>query len=376
MQILITNHHLALLGGTETATYTLALALREAGHGVALATVETGAVSSALVSEGFEVATDLRAWAGRRFDVIHAHHNAMALVARHHFPATPMIFVGHGIIPPLEQPPSVPLGIAVFVAVSEEVRRSWADKYGIENAEVVMNAVDCERFSPAEPIRPRLERVLVLSNHFPPDLRTLVGDACSRIGANLRFAGLENGAVWDTERLINSADLVVSLGRGVVEAAACGRAVLILDRHGCDGLLTPESYPEVRVNNFSGRRYARRFDLDSLLTELARYSPAMGEANRDLALQHHDIRDAAETYLSLYRRAVDVGPPRGVPPIPVEEIEHFQRLWRDHVALKAGAVRLMNEHQRVRAELDALKPNLRSMMRRLELEKKRLGRGN
>jgi glycosyltransferase involved in cell wall biosynthesis len=372
VKILITNHHLALLGGTETATYTLALALREAGHEVSLATVEPGAVSHALEKQGFEVAIELEPWRGRPLDVIHAHHNTMALVARYHFPHIPMIFVGHGVIPELEQPPSVDLGIGAFAGVSEEVCQSWCSNHGIADAEVVLNAVDCERFKPTEPIGPGLKRVLVLSNHFPDDLRSKVNRACELVGAKATFTGLEDGPVWNTEEAINAADLVISLGRGIVEAMACGRAAFVFDRHGADGLITPGTYPESRRCNFSGRRFRRTLDADALAEELKQYEPGMGEANRALALRHHDISDAVRRYEGLYKRAIAAGVPENLPALPGPEIEEFQRLWRDHVALKQRARALASEHQRLRMQLDAIRPGVRAMMWRLEQERRLL----
>jgi hypothetical protein len=372
MKILLTNHHLALLGGTETATYTLALALRDAGHEVSIATVEPGAVSEALEKQGFEVATELGPWRGRPFDIIHAHHNTMALVARHHFPRTPMIFVGHGVIPELEQPPSVDLGIGVFVGVSQEVRDAWRINNNIPDAEVILNAVDCERFKPHQPIASELKRVLVLSNHFPDNLRTVVNRACELIGAKPTYTGLEDGPVWNTEEAINSAELVISLGRGIVEAMACGRAALVYDHHGSDGLITPETYPEIRRCNFSGRRFRRSLGADTLAEELRKYSPGMGETNRALALEHHDIRNAILRYESLYQRAIAQGVPENLPQLPGPEIEEFQRIWREHAALKGRARTLVSEHQRLRMQLDSLRPGVRSMLWRLEQERRLL----
>ncbi len=372
MKILLTNHHLALLGGTETAAYTLALALRGAGHEVSIATVEPGAVSEALEKVGFEVAVDLGEWRGRGFDVIHAHHNAMALTARYHFPRTPMIFVGHGVLPELEQPPSVDLGIGVFAGVSEEVRDAWRHKHGIEDTEVVRNAVDCERFHPREPVGAALKRVLVLSNHFPDELRAVVGKACDQVGAEIGYCGLEDGAVWNTEEAVNAADLVISLGRGIVEAMACGRAALVFDWHGADGIVTADNYQEIRKHNFSGRRFRRELDAEGLAEEMRKYQPEMGETNRALALEHHDIRKAVSHYEEIYRRAIDAGVPDGLPPLPGPEIEAFQHMWREHVALKADARRLASEHQRLRMELDSIRPRVRSMMWRLEEERRLL----
>jgi hypothetical protein len=82
---------------------------------------------------------------------------------------------------------------------------------------------------------------------------------------------------------------VFSLGRGAIEAMACGRAVYVYDRFGADGWVTPGSIDEIASCTFSGKRYGRRLTARELVGELKRYDPGMGAENRRLAEDRYDI---------------------------------------------------------------------------------------
>lgn len=370
MEILITNHQMHLFAGSETFSYTLARALQAKGHDVTIFTAEKGAFGQIAEKLGIPVIQDPDLLRERRFDVIHAHHNALAMVARGLLPETPMLFVSHGPLAELEQPPSIDCGIAVHVAVSEEVRDHLAHVYGVES-EIIRNGIDCARFRPLTPIGGPLKNILVISNHFPePDWR-LLSRICAGRGISVRQIGLQSRFEWNTEEAINGADAVVSLGRGALEAMACGRAVLLWDHFGSDGWITKESYPLVRTCNFSGRVRRYTYDESSLAGELDAYSVSMGETNRSIACAEHDIDACADRFLTLYRRAIDIGV-SGTYTMPVRELLHYFQVWRDRQAAVNASIELNAENQRLRAEISALQPKLQALMERLAAERQQL----
>lgn len=372
MKILITNHHLNLLGGSETFTYTLAHALRRAGHEVCIITAEKGTVSQVLEKEGFEITDVPTEWRGRKFDVIHAHHNGMAMVARHVFPLTPMLFLSHGIIPGLEEPPSIDLGIARYIGVSEEVVSALSEKHGIADAAIMRNGVDCNRFKPAQSIAERPEKVLILSNHCEKERLSLVTKACAVTGAEVQLAGMENGSIWRTEEAINDADIVISLGRGAVEAMACGRAAFVYDWHGGDGMITPENYAEIRKHNFSGRRFKTEYTAETLAEELSSYDPEMGRKNREIALEYHNIDSQVPFYEELYSETIEAGVSGNMADPPGREILFYQAAWRERSAIWSHALELNAENQKLKAEIAAIKPRLQSLMQQYQAEKSQL----
>ncbi|HUX06573.1 MAG TPA: hypothetical protein VMX35_04605 [Acidobacteriota bacterium] len=328
MKILFTNHHLSDYAGTETFTWTVAHALRRAGHEVVLATAQKGPMSGILEDEGFEVCDDFEELKGCAFDIIHAQHNVMAMLARHHFPETPMIFMGHGVFHPLEQPPTLDLGIGGWVTVSEEIEQIWSKQRGLKDVKIFRNPIDCQRFRPLSPPNDRLKHVLVISNNYPINQRNMIKRACDLLGCTCRFVGGMYNAAWNTEELINEADLVVSIGRGVLEAMACGRAALIYDRHGCDGLMTPEVYQESRKCNLSGRRFGRKPNFEGIMELLAGYDSRMGEANRELVVGRHDIEKNLPQLEKIYAEAMSGPVPESAPELPVNEIVGSLNRWQ------------------------------------------------
>ena len=112
MNILVTNHWLKKLGGSETFTYTLIAALKKAGHDVDLFTNQPGLVSD-------RIATDLKVYSKRlkdSYDLILANHNTCV---RSVYDRGPVIQTCHGIYPKLEQPSDK---ATAWVSISREVK--------------------------------------------------------------------------------------------------------------------------------------------------------------------------------------------------------------------------------------------------------------
>jgi glycosyltransferase involved in cell wall biosynthesis len=234
MKILITNHHLDSRAGSELFTATLALELKKRNHHVYVFSPILGKISDEIKKGGIIVVDDLRILKEKKFDIIHAQHNDTAILARSIFPDVSMIFMSHGVLPELEQVPSIDLGIGKFVAVSEEVRENLINRGGIEEGkiEIVRNFVDMERFFSKKVINPSPKNLLVISNHYVEEVRNVIEGACSDLDIVVSHIGLPDNPVMNVESYINDADIVVTLGRGSLEAMACERNVIVFDMHG------------------------------------------------------------------------------------------------------------------------------------------------
>ena len=68
--------------------------------------------------------------------------------------------------------------------------------------------------------------------------------------------------------LYNCADIVAGSGRGILEAMACSRPIIILGRHERAALLTEQNIGLAAQYNFSGRHFAHTDDVGSTLAEL------------------------------------------------------------------------------------------------------------
>jgi hypothetical protein len=179
--------------------------------------------------------------------------------------------VVHSVLGPsasLERPPTIVDGVALALAVSEEVRgalaatalgraaevrlfRNWFDDRGLHRT----------RTGPAGSIR----RVVVVTNHLDPQLRRGLEVIAARNGG---FTWTHWGAPGPersvTAETLAPFDAVISIGRTALLAGAIGKRCLLYDVHGCDGWLTAERMAAVAERNFSGRAAAARLEPDAL----------------------------------------------------------------------------------------------------------------
>jgi len=299
MKILVGNNKLAKLGGSETYTYALVGELVRQGHQVdCIASGMPGIVSNR-IKDDFGVITRFRPTTAG-YDLVLLSHKTSIELARN--VQGFKIQTCHGVHHPLERP--VP-GMDAYVAVSDEVAE------GLKNqgysASVIYNGVDCDRFYPmTNDTRDDLQFVLSLAHS--DEANQMIHEACDMLGCTLQVLNKYKSAVWEVEYLINQADMVISLGRGVYEAAACGRNVVIFDYRPYmgkeaigDGYVTPEVFPLYMKNNCSGRYTKKIFNAEILKGEMARYDSFNGELLREFAMKHLNIKNQVQKYLDLVR---------------------------------------------------------------------------
>ena len=292
MKILLGTHYLAKTGGTESYTFALAMELKRLGHEVEHFAIIRGGVSAMLEEQGVPFLTS------DRFDLILANHTT---VVEQLWPLGFTVQTCHGNIAELEQPS--PYADA-YVAVSEEVREHLQSK-GYKAAAVIANGIDCNRFCQKRPISSTLKTVLSLCQSDVAN--DFIRRCCQQEGIRFLQSNKFTDNVWAIEDLINESDLVIGLGRSAYDAMACGRCVLVYDFRDYmgeflgDGMLTPDSIGRSMLCNCSGRASRRKFDEQTFIAELHKYSPELGAWGRQFALEHLNIEKAVAAYLDIYR---------------------------------------------------------------------------
>ena len=292
MKILLGTHYLAKNGGTESYTFALAMELKRLGHEVEHFAIIRGGVSAMLEEQGVPFLTS------DRFDLILANHTT---VVEQLWPLGFTVQTCHGNIAELEQPS--PYADA-YVAVSEEVREHLQSK-GYKAAAVIANGIDCNRFCQKRPISSTLKTVLSLCQSDVAN--DFIRRCCQQEGIRFLQSNKFTDNVWAIEDLINESDLVIGLGRSAYDAMACGRCVLVYDFRDYmgeflgDGMLTPDSIGRSMLCNCSGRASRRKFDEQTFIAELHKYSPELGAWGRQFALEHLNIEKAVAAYLDIYR---------------------------------------------------------------------------
>jgi len=292
LRILIANNHLARLGGSETFTHTLAREMRERGHDVDVFTFSSGEMSKKI-----KCVEKLK----KEYDLLLISHNTCLRFLQD--VKGFKILTCHGKYPDLEQPEQ---GADAYVAISEEVQKHLSNRgYG---SKIIWNGIDCVRFSPQKPINKKLQKVLSLAR--TEHANNIVMLACKSLGVDLEVL---QPNTWNVEKKMQDADLVVSLGRGAMEAMACGRAVIVFDARGYmrfesrgDGIIDGNAEELLRCN-FSGRRYNIPFTPETLAKEMQKYRQDMGKTNRLFAVKHLNVRYQTEKYFSFYNQSEKKG---------------------------------------------------------------------
>ncbi len=288
MDILIST---TLLNYTGVPTYTLTLynQLEKRGHSVTVYCPTDGKLSPLMNTISN---LDFAGWP----DVILAQHNTLAREMREKWPDIPMIFISHGILPDLEQPPT-DIKIDKYIAVSEEVMLNLMS-YGID-AKIVRNFVDTDRFYCKEPVRDKPERLLFISNFKRWKTYETIQKSCKIMDIGFRHLGFTSHPKYEVEDYINQSDIVVSLGRGIIEAMACGRPVIVFDRRRGDGYINEGTYRRSRMNNLSGRAYSLECKSKIIMGEIRKYNPDDGVTNRNIVLRYHNHVKAVDTIMEI-----------------------------------------------------------------------------
>lgn len=312
MRILVVTHHLNNFSGSETYVYTLTKGLKSDGHEVFVYTPFCGVIADKIRDNDIFVSNDISKIKNvGQFDVIHAQHNITTLIAREFFPHTPMIQMIHGLHF-LEQPPLGNLGINRYVGMCNGTQKRLQRTFGLDHVDIVLNPIDTERFISKKAIHKELKNILVISNHLDKSQAELIKEACIELKIHLEIIGLPDRPVWNVEDFINEADLVITLGRGILESMACERAVMVYDHYGADGILTEDLFWKSVERNLSGLKFQYNYTLDELIQEITKYDQNMGKINRTIILDHFTIENHVSRMIQIYIEAIEQYDPKTI----------------------------------------------------------------
>jgi len=302
MRILISLSQF-LLGGSETYSVTVAEQLERLGHPTRLFAGRASDEGRELAaSRGLELAVGDPVALGEldEVDVVIAQDAASAYAAAGR--GVPVLFVVHGLAA-FEHPPGALRPPPRVIALNDRIARRAAALGGSPEVVRLRQPIDIERFRPRGASRPEARRVLVFSNYLEDDRLAILRQACDDLGLELVQLGVLGEADLDPREAIADADVVVGYGRSVLEAMGMGRAAYVWDRGGGDGWVTPESYPALEADGFSGAATGAAIDAERIRSDFAAYRPEMGTLAFDLVRQHHSVAKHAEALVPLLEGA-------------------------------------------------------------------------
>jgi hypothetical protein len=303
VRILFTNGRLENYSGTETVVRDLTVELARRGHTPMVYSPVCGTVAAHIRQSGIEVVDRLDELSAPP-DLIHAQHHPAAIEALLHFPLAPAIYVCHGVGPYLETPFYFPRFLR-YVGVDERCRKGLLATAGIpaERVQVMLNAVDLQRFPARAPLPQRPRRALLFSNgteHLPAVRR-----ACRRAGLQLDVIGHAAGNTTpDPGPRLGQYDIVFAKARGALEAMAVGTAVVLCDFAGSGPMVTTQNFDELRPMNFGIAKLTGPLHADALCWEIGRYNAADAQLVSARVRAEADLRAAVERWLELYAEVI------------------------------------------------------------------------
>ncbi len=298
MKILVGCNTMKGVGGTETFTYALIQELIKNQHDVDYFTLSSGLTSDKLEEEGVKFMTSLN------YDLIIAsQHKVVEFLADLNVTG-PIVQVCHGVKTPGELPNKDAHG---HIAISAEVQEFLFSKS--IGSQLIVNGVDCNRFKPTK--KPRKNLKVIASMVQTDEAHQVVLQAAEELGVEVIRLNKYDDKVWEVEKEINKADLVISLGRGCYEAMACARPVVIFDKRKYqemkgDGYLHPDKFSSFVKNNCSGRYSNYDMTVEGLKTALQDYNHEDGAQLREIALQELNVEKQAVSILEYAQQFIDV----------------------------------------------------------------------
>jgi hypothetical protein len=143
-------------------------------------------------------------------------------------------------------------------------------------------------------------RVAVVSNHFAPELINALEALEAAGDAEIDYFGAQRKSVPVDGALLSQYDLIISIGRTVLLAAACRVPCIMADVHGSDGLLTIDNLDQVRAVNFSGRMQKVRITRAHLEQEIEKLFLYDREQLRKRVTADYALSGRSEWLLSCY----------------------------------------------------------------------------
>jgi hypothetical protein len=370
LNVVAATHDLRM-GGSQGYVLLVAEQLERLGHDVVLHTAEREGPLADLASDrGVRVArtpSELPSTC----DAVLVQDGIMAHRLAEAYPEAPQVFRCPSELFDLQLPPQLPGLVATTVALSERVAQRLRALAVAADVVRLTQPVDTSRFSGGEALRARPERAVLLGNYLQGHRRDLLVEAWESAGVRCEVAGSHGDATLEPEEAIADADIVVAKGRAALEGMSCGRAVYVYDQFGCDGWITPESYPAVEADNFAGQATDALPSAERLIEDLAAYDPGMGMRNRDLAVRHHNARRHGEAIAGLLSAAAPRAEPAGTPHTELARLVRLQ--WQAEArsfVLAAGNRRLLARTR----ELEAEQRSLDARLGQVEAERAKVAR--
>lgn len=195
------------------------------------------------------------------YDIFFAQHYAVAdwVILKNHITCDRLIVSKLGIYNSLETLPCFAEDADVLCCVSSESENQIIKELGEGHIiEKIENCVDDWFFEEFQGDKTaKLQSIAIISNHVQQEVLMAVEELRSR-GIIVKLYGEQFESVLVTPKLLEPYDVVITIGKTVQYALACGTVPYVYDQFGGPGYLTENNFELARKYNFSGRGFQRK----------------------------------------------------------------------------------------------------------------------
>jgi hypothetical protein len=256
-------------------------------------------------------------------------------------------------------PPQGANAVSAVIALNDRIAGALRAGAGDWDVVRLRQPIDLLRFSRYGTIPERPGRILAFGNDHAGEQLARIRRVGERLGLEVALVGKRGSTSPTPEIEIAEADVVIGIGRCVLEAMASRTAAYVSGVVGADGWVSPASYEALEADGFSGRATGMVLDEERLAADLAAWTPELAEQGKDLAFAHHDAGQHARELVELWRR---LGA-SGAPPPDAAELERLARVAAqvEDRALSYAAEAAVQRRKGValRKELDAVRATRR-----------------
>lgn len=310
MRVLIVNIGLVGRSGTEVVAMETAQGLRARGLDVRIYAPLVGPSGEGLRESGI-IVTDSLEFGDWVPDVIQANQTNTLLAVVGRFPRVPVVAICHDSHVWYNEPIKLPQ-IRKYLAVDAVCRERVTSRTGIDEVEVLPNAVDLERFKRRSSLPQAPRRALVLTKQAGHVAQVI--EACAQRGIALQVLGPGVGhEVDDLPERLRDTDLVFATARMSLEAMAVGCAVIVCDGRGLAGLVTADVARSWRPYNFGHTLLKKDISIDAMLAEIDRYDCRDAAAVSDYVRGEASLELYLDRLQAIYKEAASDSVPEPSP---------------------------------------------------------------
>ena len=203
-----------------------------------------------------------------------------------------------------------------------------------EDIEVFLNGVELTRFTQVRNLPERPKRALFFNSRHDADSETVcaIREATLRSGLELDCIGFPFKQLTnEPEKILPTYDIVFASGLSAIEALASGCAVIVLGRTSCGPMVHPENFDSLRETNFSIAANSPPPSVETIESELRRYSPASSALVTARLRDEADFSKSISRLVNIYQYAIEQHRTR--PPDPRAESLATSRYLRHIVPL-------------------------------------------